>query len=307
LEQLAGSAVPEAYARTLREAFGEAGVAWLARLPSLLADLAARWELTLGAPFELSYNYVAPAVRADGTRAVLKIGVTPSENFRELAALLVYDGDGACRVLESDARRCAMLLERAVPGDMLVGLVSADDDRATRIGARVLRRLWRPVPAESASTFKPLAEWFTRAFERHRLAFGGAGPLPERVFAAAVDVARALLESWPAPVLLHGDFHHYNVLSATRTAWLAIDPKGMTGDPGYDVGPFVCNPRPADGWSPELLCRRLDILAEELDYDRARLRDWSVAHAVLSACWSVEEHDGTQAGHAIIAAEMLLS
>ena len=91
-------------------------------------------------------------------------------------------------------------------------------------------------------------------------------------------------------MLLHGDFHHYNILSATRAEWLAIDPKGMTGDRGYDVGPFVENPRPSDGWSPQLLHRRLDILAEELEYDRARLRDWAIAYAVLSACWSAEDH-----------------
>ena len=45
-----------------------------------------------------------------------------------------------------------------------------------------------------------------------------------------------------AKVVLHGDFHHYNVLSAQRANWLAIDPKGMLGDPGYEVGPFLCNP-----------------------------------------------------------------
>jgi streptomycin 6-kinase len=305
LEQSAASPVPDAFASRIREAFGADGTAWLARLASLLIDLAARWELALGAPFELSYNYVAPAVRRDGTPAVLKLGVPRGEISREIAALQLYAGDGACRLLESDVERCAMLLERVMPGKALAGVVRIDDDQATRIGARVLRALWRPVPAGSTPTFRPLAEWFA-AFDRHRLAYGGAGPLPARVFEAGVDIARSLLESAPVPVVLHGDFHHYNILSATRADWLAIDPKGMAGDPGYDVGPFVCNPRPGDGWSPQLLHRRLDILAHELDYDRARLRDWSIAYAVLSACWSAEDH-----GHGwdteITAAETLLA
>lgn len=298
--------LPGAFVRRIHEAFGADGLAWLARLPSLLVDLAARWEVVLGPPFELSYNYVLPATRVDGTAAVLKIGVPVAENRREIAALRVYDGHGACRVIQSDVERCAMLLERVVPGDMLVRLVRTDDEQATRIGARLLRTLWRPVPATAGATFKPLAEWFVRAFDRHRAEYGGPGPLPAYVFDAGVALAGALLDSAPAPVLLHGDFHHYNVLSATRTDWLAIDPKGMTGDRGYDVGPFICNPHPQDGpRSPALLNRRLDILAEELEYDRPRLREWSIAHAVLSACWSAESHGrGWEA--AVAVAEMLL-
>jgi streptomycin 6-kinase len=300
------SPVPAAFARRIHESFGADGDAWLERLPSLLVDLAAQWDLLLGPPFELSYNYVAPATRADGTAAVLKIGVPVAENWREIAALRVYDGNGACHVIESDLERCAMLLERVVPGEMLVRLVRTDDEHATRIGASVLRELWRPVPAASGGTFRPVAEWFSRAFDRHQAAYGGPGPLPAHVFDAGVAIARALLESAPAPVLLHGDFHHYNVLSATRTAWLAIDPKGMTGDRGYDVGPFICNPRRRDGpLSPPLLRRRLDILAGELEYDRARLRDWGIAHAVLSACWSAENH-GRGWRAAVSAAEMLM-
>jgi streptomycin 6-kinase len=299
---------PADFTRRIRKAFGAEGDAWLSRLPSLLMDLARQWDLALGKPFELSYNYVAPALRADGTPAVLKIGVPVAEIRRELPALRLYAGDGACQVLESDAERCAMLLERVVPGEMLLGLVRIDDDRATRIGARVLRKLWRPVPAGSVDPFRPVAEWFTRAFDRHRLAYGGPGPLPRNVFEAGVTLAPALLDSAPAPVLLHGDFHHYNVLSATRAGWLAIDPKGMTGDPGYDVGPFVGNPRLRDApRSPQLLNRRLDILADELEYDRARLRDWSIAHAVLSACWSAEEDNGEGWQDEVTTAEMLMA
>jgi streptomycin 6-kinase len=115
-----------------------------------------------------------------------------------------------------------------------------------------------------------------------------------------------LLVSGPAPVLLHGDFHHYNVLTAERAPWLAIDPKGMLGDPGYESGPFLLNPR-LDGaeTSAGVLRRRLDVLAEELDYDRARLRDWGIAHAVLSACWSAEDEGYGWEG-AITAAQTLV-
>src|ERR1700730_8623636 len=132
-------APPAHFVRRIHKAFGAEGDAWLGRLPALLVDLSRQWDLELGEPFELSYNYVTAAGQADGTPAVLKIGVPVAEIRRELPALRAYGGDGACRVLEADAERCAMLLERVAPGDMLAGLVRTDDDEATRIGARLLR------------------------------------------------------------------------------------------------------------------------------------------------------------------------
>jgi hypothetical protein len=45
---------------------------------------------------------------------VLKVGVSQEELWREIAALLVYDGDGACRVLQPDAP--AVVLDEWVHG-----------------------------------------------------------------------------------------------------------------------------------------------------------------------------------------------
>jgi streptomycin 6-kinase len=294
--------VPPAFARHTVEMFGEEGVAWLRDLPVLVADLARLWGLELGAPFELSYNYVCSARRSDGTEAVLKLGL--SDEFpSQMNALRLYDGDGICRLLEADEGRDAMLLERIRPGEMLVNMVRTDDETATRIGATVMRRLWRPVPA--GETFRPLSAWF-RAFERHRAAYGGPGPIPAALLDHAEALARELLDSAPSTVLLHGDFHHYNVLSAEREPWLAIDPKGIVGDPGYEVGSFLRNPLLGGAHrQSQMMRRRLDIFAEELGYDRARLRDWGIAHAVLSACWSAEDEGHGWEG-AIEAAQTLM-
>ena len=59
------SFVPEAFARTIVEVFDQDGVAWLERLPATLADCERRWSLAVAPPVpNLSYNYVAPAVRS---------------------------------------------------------------------------------------------------------------------------------------------------------------------------------------------------------------------------------------------------
>jgi streptomycin 6-kinase len=299
--------VPASFARRMHEIYGPSGDAWLQALPALAAGLAARWQLTLGAPFALSFNYVCTVRRADSSEAVLKVGYPHHELEREIAAVRLYAGEGMCRLLEADETRFAMLLERLRPGETLVDLSTDDDEAATRIGAEVMRRLWRPVPpAPAGAAFEPIAAWFERAFAKHRAEYGGPGPFPAAIFERGEVLAAELLASAPSTMLLHGDFHHYNVLSAERAPWLAIDPKGMTGDPGYEVGPFLLNPRPGDALHPsDRLRRRLDIFAEELAYDRRRLRDWGIAHAVLSACWSAEG-DGQGWQKAIATAETLL-
>jgi len=53
-----------------------------------------------------------------------------------------------------------------------------------------------------------------------------------------------------------------------------------------------------------VLARRVDQLAEELGFDRARLRGWGVAQAVLSAWWSVEDF-GKISDSTIACAELL--
>ena len=120
--------LPPVFVKNVTQAFPN-GENWLADLPNLLAKASSRWELTLGEPFLLSYNYVCAARRADGTPAVLKIGVPNRELTSEINTLRVYDGQGACRLLEADAEAGMLLLERLQPGTMLLTL--EDDDTAT--------------------------------------------------------------------------------------------------------------------------------------------------------------------------------
>ena len=109
--------VPATLARTTVELYGPSGVEWLRRLPALLDEYAARWTLALGPPFEpLSYNYVAPVTRMDGTSAVLKAGFPGGELLTEIEALRLFDGRGSVALLEVDSDRGVMLLERLRPG-----------------------------------------------------------------------------------------------------------------------------------------------------------------------------------------------
>jgi streptomycin 6-kinase len=275
--------LPPAFIHTLHGLYPDRAEAWLAELRARIARLEQRWGLQVAAPFpNLSYNFVAPAQRADGTAVVLKLGVPNPELLTEIAALRHYDGHGMARLLEADADEGALLLERLLPGTLLASL--ADDDEATRIAGQVMRQLWRPVPL--AHKFPTVARWGA-GFQRLRARFGGgSGPLPPGLVDRAEALFAALLASSAAPVLLHGDLHHDNILAAQRAPWLALDPKGVVGEPAYEVGALMRNPSPQPA---AVLARRADILSEILGFDRDRLLAWSLAQAVLSAWWSVED------------------
>ena len=58
-----------------------------------------------------------------------------------MAALKLFDGKGAVRLLEADEGRAMFLLERLQPGEMLATL--SDDEQATHIAADVMLNLWK--------------------------------------------------------------------------------------------------------------------------------------------------------------------
>jgi streptomycin 6-kinase len=210
------------------------------------------------------------------------------ETRNEIDALALWDGDGAARLLGADPEIGALLLERLEPGTMLTEVARADDDAATIIAARVLRRLWRPLPERHC--LRPLADWCA-AYERNREALShGADGFPAALFNHADALRDALLSTTTEPAVLHGDLHHFNVLRSGRDGWLAIDPKGLAGDRCFDVCQFFRNPIP-HGVPPSVNTRRLDIFCSELGLDRQRVKDWCLVHAVLDACWSFEDGD----------------
>ncbi|MGE5602293.1 MAG: aminoglycoside phosphotransferase family protein [Nitrososphaerales archaeon] len=282
--------LPPSFVAAVTGAWPDGGPAFLARLPSLIRSCEQRWDLRLFEPFPLSYNYVAPGILTDGREVVVKLGVPNPELTTEIEALRRYDGRGAVRLIEADAGLGVLLMERVRPGSPLAEL--RDDDEATVIAAEVMRRLWQPLPAQHP--FPELRRW-TRALRQYASRYPGSNrPLPRKMVDKAVGRLDELLVQPPESVLIHGDFHHWNVLRANREPWLAIDPKGVAAERAFDVGPLFYNPVPdVFGW-PDLqrvTRRRLDLLSEQLGLDRQRLTACAFVAAVLSACWSIEDGD----------------
>lgn len=298
-------ALPEEFAQRMIDLQGvENGTAWLQRLPAIPARYEERWELTVGLVVEmLSYNYVVPAVRHDGTPVIVKVCPPDGEYQLETEALRLFNGRGISQLLACDPDDQAMLLERLEPGTLLRSV--EDDGEATSIAASVMRQLWCPVPANHP--FPTVANWgrgFTRLRQRYN---GGNGPFPAALLDEAETLFRELTDSMTETVLLHGDLHHDNILAAQRQPWLTIDPKGLVRQPTYEVGSLLRNPLPDLLNHPQpgrILAHRIDQLSEELGFDRTRVRNWALAQTVLSVWWLVEDF-GEMAENDLACAELL--
>lgn len=224
---------------------------------------------------------------SDGKEIVLKLGVPCEELMSEVAALNVFDGIGAARLLDYDAQIGALLIERVIPGTPLFKVQHGP--ASVRTAAALMRRLWRP--ASDDSSFPTLIVWFG-AFERLRQQDnGGTGPFPSQVITKAEHTLTELIASSRHRMVLHGDLHHSNILLSESSEWLAIDPKGISGDPGYEIGPFMLNQLPINSTSAtmEILNHRIAVFSEELNISRERLGRWAYCYAVLSALWDFEE------------------
>ena len=266
----------------------------------LIAECEKRWGLQVLPPFPLSYNYVAPVRLPNGAEAVLKLGVPNPELTTEIEALRCYGGAGSVLLFDADPENGILLMERVRPGTPLAQL--GDDDAATLIAANVMRRLWRPLSVDHP--FPDLRRWtrsLRRCAEHHP---SGDDALPAHLVASANDVLADLLASQPPPTLIHGDFHHWNILQAEREPWLAIDPKGVAAEPAFEVGPLIYNPLPGVLSWPDIrrvTARRLDLLADHLALDRQRLAACAFVATMLSACWDIEDSGAVPPGFLLIA------
>ncbi len=246
--------------------------AWLARLPETLAELEWRWSLTLDSPFEnaeASCAWVAPVMLADGTHAVLKLGMPHMEAEHEIEGLRFWNGDPTVRLLQADDELGAMLLERCEPGTALHTLAEPEQDLVL---ARLLARLWRRPAAPYA--FRPLS-LMTAYWSRETLVDAERWP-DAGVVREGLRLFTELTQSSADDVLLATDLHAGNVLRAHREPWLVIDPKPFIGDPAYDATQHLLNCKTRVHLDPRVTIRRF---ADLLGVDDERIRLWMFARA----------------------------
>ncbi|MGG3796028.1 aminoglycoside phosphotransferase family protein [Pseudomonas paraversuta] len=255
-----------------------------------------RWDLTIDGDAFVSLNGNLLPVRQRGIPAILKISHVAEEQAGSLL-MAWWDGEGAAPVLAHDGE--ALLMERALGSASLMQMVSCGrDDEATRILCGVAAHLHTP-RAKPIPALVPLAQWFEALWSgaaRH----GG-------ILEHCAKTARELLAAPRDVTVLHGDIHHDNVLDFGPSGWLAIDPKGLYGERGFDYANIFCNPDGESALAPGCFARRIEVVANASGIDRRRLLQWVLAWTGLSVTWMLEDDDepGSTLGVAKLAASAL--
>jgi streptomycin 6-kinase len=275
--------LPAELRRTVVEWFGEKGRIWCDKLPDKITCLADIWGLSPGAALAgATHALVLDCVRTDGSPAVLKLPFVDEENRAEADALLLYDGDGAVRLLDHDPASGALLLERLYPGTPLLDF--ADRRQALDIACGILRRLRRPPP--SGHRFPLLCDQVSCLVSDLPADHDRLGhPLPDRLVDEAIVAARHL-GTWSGPqVVVNRDAHLGNFLSADREPWLLIDPKPVVGEAAFDGAFLLLANMDADSTRTAAMSI-VDRISDHLMVDPRRVGAWALVRAVDSALWA---------------------
>ncbi|MFI1808058.1 aminoglycoside phosphotransferase family protein [Streptomyces californicus] len=299
--------VPEELAASQSRYNGTAGRAFVAGLPDLAARCVERWGLRPDGPsMHGMCALVLPVVReADGRPAALKLQAVDEETAGEPVALRAWAaaGAGAVELLDHDPESGALLLERLDERRPLSG--GTDVREAVGVLGGVLARLVAVPAPEGLRTLGGVVDRMLAA-------------APEAVALLADAADRRLLADCAAAVrevagepgdrLLHWDLHYDNILAGRAEAgrageWIALDPKPLVGDPGFELFPALDNLFDADE-----VVWRFDALTEALglDHDRERARAWTLGRVLQHGLWAAEDGEGRlPPDHAEIARRLL--
>ena len=276
---------------------------WLASLPGLIKHCLVLWQLDL-APGTLPWHghgaIVVPVRRLGGhgggrEAAVLKIAYPHQEALAERHALTLWGGDGAVRLLASDARAGAMLLERL---DADCSLHLAPMETAVSVWGTLLHRLslvpdgraeWREFE-HIAARAEQWSDELPQSWEEL------ARPFPRWLLEAALEVCQtrgAVGRRAGKDVLVHTDLHYLNILARPRgegsrertNGFAAIDPQPMIGEAEFAVAPVLWNriPELSRADPRRALLERCQDFSTAAGLDSETARQWSLAREVENA------------------------
>ena len=260
--------------------YGEKGKAWLDELPELVTAIASRLDLRdLKEVTNLTYNYVLSGFRGDNP-IILKLGLDNANLKQEAFALKCFAGYGAVKVLAEDEGM--LLLERSVPGTSLKSYFPDKEQESIEIVCGVMKKLHQASIPEGHN-FPHIKDWL-KALDKD-------WNIPNHYLQKARQLRDQLLKTAEPDVFLHGDLHHDNILQ-NGNDWVVIDPKGVIGEPAYEVAAFIRNPMPellnhADVLN--IIHNRVTRFAELLELPSQRILDWCFVQAVLSWVWAIED------------------
>ena len=292
------------------ELLGTPGQVWIQELPHKVKEALNQYDLTfLTAVKGGSESYLALAQDSTGIQRILKVLMPgDADASAEIAGLRAANGRGYVRILEADASKDIVVMERLGSPIAESGLtIQSQISQVTR----ALQESWQAdtdgqelVPGERK------ADWLENHL-RHTPGKIGMNFDPTMIH-RALDLIENRRAAWLRQefVLAHGDPHEYNTLAVSNEQaadYRLVDPDGMVFEAAYDLGILLRNwigtYRQAD--PAEELLRRAIWLSEQTAVAKNAIISWGFVEIVstgihLAELGYVEEaKDYLQLGEAV--------
>jgi streptomycin 6-kinase len=286
--------IPHELRKHVVEALGDTGRFWLDRLPGVVQEIENEWAIEVDEPFEAGeFNFVAPAASPDKGNVVIKIAppFPDGEFFSELAYLKHQNGRGCVRVLAEKPDLRVMMLERAFPGQNLVEEFVGRETESLGPAIDTLDRIDCDPPEAGAGVIY-LDRWFDGLRRYEKTAFTHS-------YAETALGLFAELSAKSERKYIHGDFHPGNIVTAQREPYLMIDPKGIVGFVGYDIGVFLNNYYRWQERCSDIetrLASAVGHFADAFSMPETDVYAWCYVVAVLGAWWTFDEMPALYSG-----------
>jgi streptomycin 6-kinase len=254
------------------------GADWLAALPANASAQCERWDLKLDGEVAHGSNAIVLPVLRYGEPLALRLSPPGAEVTEQIHALRWWNGHGMVRLIEADADRGAMLLERL--GAPLTGVPL---DESIPILGRLMRRLAVPATPDSLSTATIACR---RAAELGPQGERLGGPFDQAWLRDAEQLGAGPLATAESDLAVNGDFHTDQVLRGAREPWLVVDPVLYRGDIEYDLARILWTSIDRMKTDAEIL-EHFATLVETAELERDRARDWVVYRTVDYYLWGL--------------------
>lgn len=266
--------------------FGEQGKHWIANLPSMINELAADWNLNhIVAVDNMTFNYVAKATTSTNQPVVLKLSCDEKSIANEIQALKYFDGSGSIQLIAHNEKYHALLLQQAVPGTTLKSLYPSQAEYVMDSYIETMKKLHnKRLPHKGR--YRYIKDWLCAIDHLDE------NVCPSHLTKKAIALKNELLSSMTAEIFLHGDLHHDNILKHGNQ-WLAIDPKGIVGEPEFEIAAFdfmYIDELANKNNVKNIFQERVDFLAQKARLNPQRIKDWVFVRLILMAAWHVEDH-----------------
>ncbi len=276
----------------INDRFGEK---FYTRVCESIDSLVRKWQID---ELQLIESFSASLVFKGFSRiygaVVMKYSINRDDFLSEVSALKYFDGRGCCKLIDVDIDNKVLLEESLLPGielskeeqlekrlDVFCDLyykLHLSKDKQEKFLCNVQRN----------KHFKTYRDWVFRITDYMENQENWNDVTLHMM--RAKELYKEIAQEFAEVCLLHGNFHYYNILKAEDN-YKVIDPKGVVGNPIFDIPRYVLN----EFWDEEdkeevdvTIEKIFDYLSHKLKITKEVLSKLIYIEGTMAICWCVE-------------------